>query len=74
MKKETVYMAQLGENYEGVLLTSLHHTLEGAITKAKAWMADSSFTWEGRESYPTHLRSWEGGCDYIIIFEQEIED
>lgn len=74
MKNETmtVYMAALGENYEGVGPTSLHYTLEGAVEQAKKWISESTFEWKRTTPYGTQLRAWAGGCDYIEITEKKI--
>lgn len=67
-----IYMASLGENYEGVRYTSLHYTLEGAVEQAKKWIAESHFEWERDTPQGSELRSWKGGCDWIDIKERKI--
>ena len=68
-----VYMASLGENYEGVRYTSLHYTLDGAVAQAKKWIAESTFEWKRTTPYGSQLRAWAGGCDYIEIKERRIQ-
>ena len=67
-----VYMASLGENYEGVRCTSLHYTLDGAVEQAKKWIAESTFEWERKDPTGSQLRAWGGGCDWIDIKERKI--
>ena len=69
----TVYMAAMGENYEGIGYTSLHYTLEGAGKQAKKWISESTFEWERVTPHGSQLRAWAGGCDYIEIKERRIQ-
>ena len=76
MKNEMIYVVELGENAEGAMRSALHATREGAEAKALSWIAaDRHIEW--REVAPFKgggiLAKWEGGCDWIIIYEKKIE-
>jgi hypothetical protein len=80
MKNEMIYVVELGENAEGAMRMDLHATREGAQAKALSWIAadqTSTYISEWREVAPFTgggiLAKWEGGCDYIIIYEKKIE-
>ena len=79
MENREIYTVELREDYEGVLIQTLHMTYAGALASAHEIMQVEGGVWEDVHfdkdiTTSELLREWDGGYAFIQIRKKVLAD